>query len=322
MAMLRIVRQSFFPVTGKVLLLILIHALLLAGPLLANAAESTYKRDVATLLYDLEKRCSKYGWTDIRVKDIPWQSYRTSQLKRPMIFAQFGNPKSDGTLFLGGVHGDEPPTVYIMLKLANYVQNNPTTFKDQCIVIAPLVNPDGFFSKPPKRVNARGVDINRNFPTKEFSSNALRDWEQKHSKNKRYYPGRKGGSERETMFQIALIKRFKPRKILSVHSPLNVYDFDGPSSDLDSFSNWLETISHETKHPLKRFGFFPGSLGNYAGRERDIFTLTLELPTSDPGKSNVYFQQFQPAIIKFLNLPLSVKPPFLRISNYSKERTR
>jgi murein peptide amidase A len=314
--------QPLWSAAAPALGLILIPLLLFMVPVLVDAAESSHGREVSLFLEDLKRQCSAYGWTDIEATDIAWQSFRTSRLKRPMIFARFGDTTSDCTLFLGGVHGDELPTVYVTLKLARYVKNNPAVFKDKCIVIAPLVNPDGFFSKPPKRVNARGVDINRNFPTKEWSARALGDWERKQNRNKRYYPGRRGGSEQETMFQVALIKRFKPRKILSVHSPLNVYDFDGPSSDLDSFSHWLETVSRETRHPLKRFGFFPGSLGNYAGRERDIFTLTLELPTSDAGKGNKYFQQFQPAIIKFLNLPVSVKPPFLKISNFSKEQTR
>jgi len=81
---------------------------------------------------------------------------------------------------------------------------------------------------------------------------------------------------------MALINRFKPQKILTIHSPLGFYDFDGPSSNLDSFERWIETVSKETKYPLKKFGFFPGSLGNYAGHEHNIFTLTLELPSSAP----------------------------------------
>ena len=283
-------------------------------------AESSQKKELKAFLALLEKRCGGYGWTDLKPADLPWQSYRTTQQKRPLIFASFGSPKSDCTLFIGGVHGDELPTVHLMLKLGQFVKTNPVMFKDKYVIIAPLANPDGFFSKPPKRVNAAGIDINRNFPTKTWSTTAPREWKEKYGRNKRYYPGKKAGSERETMFQVALIKRFKPQKILSVHSPLNAYDFDGPSSDLDSFSHWVETVSQETNHPLKRFGFFPGSLGNYAGQERNIFTLTLELPTSDASKGNEYFRQFQPAILKFLNLPISATAPFLRITNYSKRQ--
>ncbi|KUG24342.1 hypothetical protein ASZ90_005807 [hydrocarbon metagenome] len=253
----------------------------------------------------LEKQCVKYGWTDIKPQEIPWEYYRTTKKKRPLIFAHFGDLEKNCVLFLGGVHGDELPTVYLMLKLAHYIKDNPQIFKDKCIVIAPLVNPDGFFAKVPRRVNATGIDLNRNFPTKDWYSKSLKQKNGKSRKGKRYYSGSKPASEQETMFQIALIKRFSPQKILSAHSPLNFFDYDGPSSDLDSFERWLEMISRESQHPLKKFRFYPGSLGNYAGNERSIFTLTLELPTSNPGKAKEYYNRFQTSIIKFINLSVS-----------------
>ena len=145
-------------------------------------------------------------------------------------------------------------------------------------------------------------------PQKTGRHKAIRQWTAK-GKNKRYYPGAKSASEQETLFQIALIKRFKPQKILSAHSPLNFFDYDGPSSDLDSFEKWMEQICKEINHPLKKFGYYPGSLGNYAGHERNIFTLTLELPSSDPGQGNEYFEKFQPSILKFINLPVVGSPP-------------
>jgi protein MpaA len=261
-------------------------------------------RDIKNFIKALEQRCTEYGWTDIKPAEIKWESHRSTLHKYPLVFAQFGSSKNDCILFLGSVHGDELPTTYLLLKLAHHVKENPSLFKDKCIVIAPLANPDGFFSTPPRRVNANGVDINRNFPTKDWYSNAVRQWKGKSNGNRRYYPGRKPGSEQETLFQITLIKRYSPHKILSVHSPLGFYDFDGPSSDLDSFEQWLEKISRETNHPLKKYGYFPGSLGNYAGHERNIFTLTLELPSSDPRKGPEFFGRFQPALVKYLNLSI------------------
>ena len=261
-------------------------------------------KDIEKFFEALERRCSEYGWTDIKTAEIKWEYHRSTLNKYPLVFAQFGSSKKDSVLFLGSVHGDELPTVYLLLKLALYVKNNPSLFKDKCIVIAPLVNPDGFFSKPPKRVNANGIDINRNFPTKDWYADALCQWKGRNHGNRRYYPGKKPGSEQETLFQIMLIKRYKPQKILSVHSPLGFYDFDGSSSELDSLDRWLNTISRQTNHPFKKFGFFPGSLGNYAGHERKIFTLTLELPSSDPRKGSEFFSRFQPAFLKFLNLSI------------------
>lgn len=254
-------------------------------------------------LRTLEQHCIRNGWTDIKPDAVAWEYYRTTKNKSPLIFANFGKNSKNCILFLGGVHGDELPSVYLMFKLAHYVKDNPGLFQDICIVIAPLLNPDGFLSNDQTRTNANGVDINRNFPTKDWKDKAIRQWTTK-GKQARYYPGVKAASEQETLFQIALIKRFKPQKILSVHSPLNLFDYDGPSSDLDSFEKWMEQISKEINHPLKKFGYFPGSLGNYAGHERNIFTLTLELPSSDAEKGREYFDKFQPSIIKFINLPV------------------
>lgn len=270
-------------------------------------------RDVQKYIGELEGKCWEYGWRDIKPSRIAWQSHRMTNRQRPLVFYQFGNNKKNCTLFLGGVHGDETPTVYLLLKMAEYVNDHPQLFKDKCIIIAPLVNPDGFFSKPQQRVNANGVDLNRNFPTKDWASKALSQWAKKTKKNKRYYPGKRPASEPETAFQIALLKRFKPQKILSIHSPLGHYDYDGPTSDLDTFDQWLDEICKETGHPKKKFGYFPGSLGNYAGHERNIFTLTLELRTSNPAKGPEYYGRFQPMMVKFLDLPIESAPPFIKV---------
>ncbi|MBN1364066.1 MAG: succinylglutamate desuccinylase/aspartoacylase family protein [Syntrophaceae bacterium] len=260
----------------------------------------------------LEEKFSSYGWTDIKPQEISWEYHRTTKNKHPLFFAIFGNKSKHCTLFLGGVHGDELPSVYLIFKLAHYIKENPELFYDRYIVIAPLLNPDGFLSASPKRVNSNGVDINRNFPTRDWRAKAIRQWIAK-GKKKRYYPGAKPASEQETLFQIALIKRFNPQKILSVHSPLNFFDYDGPSADLDSLEKWMKQICKEINHPLKKFGYYPGSLGNYAGHERNIFTLTLELPSSDPKQGKHYFEQFQPSISKFIDLPIVGFPPRIRI---------
>jgi protein MpaA len=267
-----------------------------------------------TFISTLEDRAKQFGWNDLQLRKIPWEYYRTSQRGNPLIFAVFGNG-DHCVLFLGGVHGDEPPAVYLTLRLAQYVKDNPDLFQHHCIVIAPLVNPDGFMISPATRVNASGVDLNRNLPTNDWKAKAIRQWEKK-GRNPRYFPGKKPASEQETLFQMALIKRFKPQKILSVHSPLNFMDYDGPSSDLNSFEKWMMKVSQEANYPLKKFGYFPGSLGNYAGHERNIFTITLELPSSNPQYSKNYFDKFQPCILKFINLPVLGVPPHTKLAGY------
>lgn len=255
----------------------------------------------------LEARCRAYGWNDLHPRAVAWEYYRKSKGKRPLFFTVLGNPDTECTLFLGGVHGDELPTVYLLLKLADRLNEQPEAYADKCIVIAPLVNPDGFFAVPSQRVNANGVDVNRNFPTRDWQARAHALWRSKGKQSKRYYPGATAGSEAETLFQMALLKRFRPSKIFSVHSPLGFYDFDGSPLALDTLGQWLENVGRETDFPVKKFGYFPGSLGNYGGYERNIFTLTLELPTSDPAKASEYYAKFYPAFAKLTTLVVPVK---------------
>lgn len=308
----RIKRQKI--VWGHCLFSCLLFLLFIPSPVFPyDSSSDDYKKYINRL----EKQFSQYGWTDIKPGVISWEYHRTTKNKYPIIFTTFGNSTGKCVLFIGCVHGDELLTVYVMFKLAHYVKDNPALFKDKCIVIAPLVNPDGFLASSPTRVNASGVDINRNFPTKDWQASAIRKWVTK-GKNKRYYPGAKPASEQETQFQIALIKRFNPQKILSIHSPLNFFDYDGPSSDLNSFEQWMEKISKETNYPWKKFGYYPGSLGNFAGHERKIFTLTLELPSSDPKLGSEYFHKFQPSIMKFIKLPVVGSLPHVKIINNEK----
>ncbi len=308
-------RKLILP-SGKTIGCFCLSVWLLLGLSLSHpgwAADSS-NGELKTFLQILDRQNERYGWKDISTGSITWEYHRTTRNHHPLMFTYFGKPSGNCILFLGGVHGDEPPTVYLMFRLAQYLREHPEIVKDKCIVIAPLVNPDGYLAPTPTRVNASGVDLNRNFPTKDWKSDAHRRWVTKGRKNPRYYPGMYAASEQETLFQIALIRRFKPQKILSAHSPLNFFDYDGPSSDLNSFEKWMEKISREANHPLKKFGYYPGSLGNYAGHERNIFTLTLELPTSDPRRGGEYFHKFQAAFVKFIDLPVVGTPPYARLA--------
>jgi murein peptide amidase A len=251
----------------------------------------------------LDKKIKELGWKEPKTDSITWEYYRKSHKDNPLFFKIFGDNTKNSTLFLGGVHGDEPAPVYILIRLAIFLQEHPEYYKDKQIVIAPLVNPDGFLVST--RTNARGVDINRNLPTTNWQHDAFAEWKNKEKGWKKKFPGNTPGSENETKFQIALIKRFSPQKIISIHSPLGFYDYDGATSDLDKLGQWIKTISKETNFPVKKYRVYPGSLGNYAGVEHKIFTITLELPSSKPSLADEYFDKFQKSFIKLMELQCS-----------------
>ncbi|MFN3629728.1 MAG: M14 family zinc carboxypeptidase, partial [Casimicrobiaceae bacterium] len=132
----------------------------------------------------------------------------------------------------------------------------------------PVVNPDGLAASPPSRVNARGVDLNRNFPTPNWQQEAPRYWEQRTRRDPRRYPGRSPLSEPESRFIEEQLDAFLPDLIVSIHAPLGVLDFDGPAVPPHRLGRLY----------LDQVGVFPGSLGHYAGVHRRIPVVTIELP--------------------------------------------
>ena len=143
------------------------------------------------------------------------------------------------------------------------------------LLFIPCLNPDGM--QLGQRTNANGVDLNRNFPTK--------NWGENHGDNATcddaetaYYGGTSGGSEIETQFLIDTIREFKPNRILTLHTPYKVVNYDGPAKEL------AEKISTIINYPVEAsIGYpTPGSFGTYAGVERQIPTITLELDEEIP----------------------------------------
>jgi protein MpaA len=228
--------------------------------------------------------------------NIQWQIGGKSSQGRALVFADFGDKNSENTtLVLSTVHGDEVTPLYIAIQLAHWLNDHQAELEKTRVIVAPLINPDGFFHFPRTRMNARGVDINRNFRTKDWQKRALAAWKLRFRKDPRRFPGVESRSESETLFQEELIHRIKPQKILSIHSPLNHLDYDGPSPlSLSQFSMEYRQSCEKLKKSLnaKSSGYFPGSLGNYAGRELGIPTITLELPTAKPEKAAEYWKKF------------------------------
>lgn len=181
---------------------------------------------------------------------------------RPIEVIELGEGE-EVTLFLGVFHGDEPQGKYILNRLKEYLIDNPDILHNKKVVLVPVVNPDGLARKT--RVNANGVDINRNFPT--------RDWDSKPTKVK-FMPGIKPLSEPETKAVISILKKYNPQKIISIHSPMRCVNYDGPAKEL------AIEISKYNKYPVKSYiGYStPGSFGTYAGKERNIPVVTLEVP--------------------------------------------
>lgn len=158
------------------------------------------------------------------------------------------------TLIIGVFHGDEPQGKYL---IDEYLKINNA----EGLLFIPCLNPDGL--QLGKRTNANGVDLNRNFPTK--------NWEL--TEKNEFFGGMRAGSEIETQFLTDTISEFKPELILTLHAPYKVVNYDGPAKEIS------EKISQIINYPVEAsIGYpTPGSFGAYAGIERQIPAITLEL---------------------------------------------
>lgn len=174
-------------------------------------------------------------------------------------------------LVLGGIHGDEMSSSALVFHWIALAQIAPADMPDPIHWrFIPTLNPDGLFSRPSKRVNANGVDLNRNFPTPNWARDARVYWESRTRKDARRWPGPRALSEPESQFFLEQMNSFKPNLIVSVHAPYGVLDFDGPSVPPSKLGRLY----------LDQVGIFPGSLGNYGGVHKGIPVVTIELPSA------------------------------------------
>jgi protein MpaA len=170
-------------------------------------------------------------------------------------------------LVVGGIHGDELSSASLVFHWIGHAADAAGGIDWRFL---PALNPDGLMLPKPSRVNANGVDLNRNFPTPRWAQEAPRYWEKRTRRDPRRWPGRSAMSEPETRFLVDVMARWKPDLIVSVHAPYGVLDFDGP----------VEPPTRLGRLHLERVGIFPGSLGHYGGVHKGVPVVTIELPNA------------------------------------------
>ncbi len=195
-------------------------------------------------------------------------------------------------LVIGGMHGDELSSAAVALHWIRLAQGANEAVHWRFI---PALNPDGLFDQPARRVNANGVDLNRNFPTPNWERDASYYWEIRTRKDPRRWPGRQPLSEPETRFLHDEMLRFKPNLIVSIHAPYGILDFDGPSTPPRRLGRLY----------LDQLGVFPGSLGNYGGVHKGMPVVTIELPSALLTPRNVEIQRMWTDLRQWMGVTLA-----------------
>ncbi len=158
-------------------------------------------------------------------------------------------PSQRPILFIGGVHGDEPEGVKLAEQFLIWLQkNNKSDFHSWILI--PCLNPDGFHNQD--RVNGRGVDLNRNFPSPDWTSKI---------KAPRYNPGPHPASEPEVQSLCRLVESSQPQVIIHFHSWKACVVYTGITG-----KTWAEKIAGNSGYSVREdIGYpTPGSLGQYA----------------------------------------------------------
>ncbi|MCG3137171.1 MAG: Protein MpaA [Phycisphaerae bacterium] len=193
-------------------------------------------------------------------------------------------------MILAGIHGDEPQSAYVGDCVVELLRTAVGNMMDEHLVVVPHLNPDGLVKKT--RQNGHGVDLNRNFPSA--------NWKQLPPDDP-YFGGPMAGSEPETQLVLDLFRRYQPRRILTIHcidQQRYCVNYDGPAENL------ARIMARENNYPVNAdIGHpTPGSLGTWAGYERKIPTITLELPADQPEES--CWQDNRDAILNFIQAEL------------------
>lgn len=199
-----------------------------------------------------------------------WSSHRAEE--------RGSDPEQAPLLFIGGVHGDEPEGVWLAEAFLNCLQSKSFQQRQQKSVsphgsrkqawprqpwvLIPCLNPEGFNRR--ERTNSAGVDLNRNFPSPDWSPEA---------KAPRYNPGTRPASEPEVLAAIKAIDVYKPKLIIHFHSwkPCVVYT----GSPGESAARLLGEHSGYPHH--EDIGYpTPGSLGQYGWLSRQTPVICIE----------------------------------------------
>ncbi len=111
-------------------------------------------------------------------------------------------------LVVGAIHGNEVAGRAVVRELGESIPPPGT-----CWHLLSSLNPDGMARRT--RQNARGVDLNRNFPFSWTGGGRAFDV---------FYPGRARASERETRAALAMVRAIRPDVTIWYHQHRNMVD--------------------------------------------------------------------------------------------------
>ncbi|MFT5423772.1 MAG: protein MpaA [Phycisphaerales bacterium] len=187
---------------------------------------------------------------------------------RPGLPGAMGPLDSQRVYLIGLIHGDEDEGYGAIGDVLAMLQSQAGP--GLTVRVVPTMNPDG--QTAGRRSNAIGVDLNRNWPASNFSPARRR--------------GQSPASEPEVAAVLQDVRTFAPDLLIVFHSIATdgpFVNFDGPERAHDLARAFADaaTVAGGGNWTVKpSMGYeTPGSLGTWAGVDRQIPTLTVEFRT-------------------------------------------
>ena len=197
----------------------------------------------------------------------------TSHELRPIPAYVLERSAGSNLYLLAGVHGDEIEGMNLLDSLWKNLCG-PYLAGQQIfstLIVIPCLNPDGKMVST--RVNARGVDLNRNLPSSQW---------QKEFTEAKYNPGHAPLSEPENQTLLEIFKIYPPKFIVSFHSWRPMLNWNGkcePEAKFLHQFNKYPVVGDIEDYPT------PGSLGEYGPQKHQCPVLTFECPLYSQGAS-------------------------------------
>lgn len=191
-------------------------------------------------------------------------------------------------LIFAAIHGEEPETTYALSRALRQLTAPP----EHCAVVL-SANPDGVLRGT--RGNANGVDLNRNFPSKDWQAKPVTHRSTIEDQSDILLStGSAPLSEPETQALLKLIDELKPGAVVALHAPLECID-DANASPLG------HRLAKLTGMPLVRdVGYpTPGSFGSW-GLENGVPVVTYEFPLA---ATEVLMHDHVPVLVELLLNP-------------------